>query len=272
MKVLFISVIMVSLSSCFIFNISAQVLQNGLVLYFSFDEGSGNTVKDLSGNNNNGTFAGGEPAPKWTDGMYGKALEFEPGETRTSGGGYIVVADSPSLSLTEAITVAVWVYPKDLSHFAHVIVAHWCTGEGCNTSRDLAYTLETHGKQIGGNNEVYILLNWGAASASTVTTLKVGKWQHIAFTYDRKTVKIYYNGVMEGESEFNSLLWDSTQNFQIARTDRDDVIFGGRIDEVKVWNRALSSEEIVLAMSYGLAVMRYLDKLTTTWGMVKGHI
>ena len=70
----------------------------GLVLYLPFDEGSGNTIKNLSGNHNDGTINGAE----WVkDGKIGAALSFDAGD-------YVEIPHSQSLSITDEITVMAW--------------------------------------------------------------------------------------------------------------------------------------------------------------------
>ena len=79
----------------------AQELE-GLVVYFAFEDGSGKTVTDLSGNGNDGTLEGDTG---WADGKYGKALNF--------GGknGIVRVRHSHHFEFTDGITICAWVRP-----------------------------------------------------------------------------------------------------------------------------------------------------------------
>ena len=72
-------------------------------LYFSFDEGVGDTVKDLSGNNNDGAIT----KAQWVDGKYGKALEFNGNDT------WVDVGGSATLDLQEGMTLAAWVFKTE---------------------------------------------------------------------------------------------------------------------------------------------------------------
>ncbi|MEK7396140.1 MAG: hypothetical protein AAB116_04290 [Candidatus Poribacteria bacterium] len=74
---------------------------DGLVLYFSFDEGAGDTLKDLSGNGNNGKIIKGA---KWVAGKYGKGLEFDNGS--------VEVPSSKSLEIVDEISMMVWINPR----------------------------------------------------------------------------------------------------------------------------------------------------------------
>src|SRR6185503_7194190 len=78
----------------------------GLVAAFSFDEGSGSTVTDLSGSGNSGTAAN----TTWTTaGKYGKALSFNGTSAR------VTIADAASLHLTSAMTLEAWVNPTTVN-------------------------------------------------------------------------------------------------------------------------------------------------------------
>ena len=72
-----------------------------LVGYWKFDEGSGTTAVDSSGQGNDGTLKG---APEWAVGQLGDALDFD------GSSDYVEVPHNPSLSITEAITIAAWSY------------------------------------------------------------------------------------------------------------------------------------------------------------------
>src|ERR1041384_7419120 len=80
---------------------SADVSIAGLVAAYSFDEGSGATVNDFSGNGNTGTISGAT----WTLGKFGNALSFN-GSTN-----WVTVNDSDSLDLSTGMTLEAWVFP-----------------------------------------------------------------------------------------------------------------------------------------------------------------
>ncbi len=92
-------VILLSLIS----NISQTAPIEGLVLYFPFDEGEGNTTVDLSGNGNDGTLVG---EPEWVDGKNGFALQFS-GERNSD---YVEVPDNPTLNPAQELSFAAWIY------------------------------------------------------------------------------------------------------------------------------------------------------------------
>src|SRR6185437_3495139 len=91
--------------ACFVFAASGRTASTGLVAAYSFDEGSGSTVADASGNGNNGTVTNGS----WTTGVHGDALSFNGSST------IVNVPDSPSLDLSNAMTLEAWVQDTALS-------------------------------------------------------------------------------------------------------------------------------------------------------------
>ena len=81
-----------------------------------FDEGSGDAVRDISGNGNDGKLQGN---PEWADGRFGKALDFN-GSTD-----YVDVPHSDSLSITGDITIVAWIYKRSDAIHGGTIVGKW---------------------------------------------------------------------------------------------------------------------------------------------------
>ena len=79
-----------------------QIDIDDVVGLWLFDEGEGDVVNDISGNENHGTFNG---TPEWTEGVFGGALDC-------SAGGHVLIKDSDSLDLEEAWTLTLWVNIK----------------------------------------------------------------------------------------------------------------------------------------------------------------
>ena len=109
----------------------------------------------------------------------------------------------------------------------------------------------------GGNNGPYPPSLWmfgdkvqvwfsprGTAKATSVTGLEVNKWYHLAATYDGSKVKIYINGNLDVEAAQTATPANNAEPLTIGQRNDGDMYFQGMIDEVEIFNRALTPDEI----------------------------
>ncbi|HGJ66627.1 TPA: LamG domain-containing protein, partial [bacterium] len=149
---------------------------DGLVLYFSFDEGAGGTVNDTSGNNNNGKIIKGT---KWVAGKFGKGLEF-------GGADSVEVVNSKSLEFIDEISLMLWIKPAlDGTEWQGLITKGPDGGESFEFLLNKAGHFHTGWKFAGGR----ICPNRGAGGA-----VAKGEWQHAAITYKPGEWLCYLNG------------------------------------------------------------------------------
>jgi hypothetical protein len=193
----------------------------GLVAAYGFNEGSGTTVHDSSGKGNNGTLQGG--ASWTTSGKYGNALSFN------GSSALVTIPNSPSLQLTSAKTLEAWVYSTRLTGIWRDVIY-----KGNDN-----YYLEadsTSGKPAIGGTFASPLLGTAALTANT--------WVHLAGTYDGATLRLYLNGVQVNSRAETGPIATSTNPLHIGGDSIYGQYFQGRIDEVRIYNRALSAPEI----------------------------
>ncbi|MEM3616535.1 MAG: LamG domain-containing protein [Candidatus Bathyarchaeia archaeon] len=201
--------------------------ETGLVGYWSFDEGTGTTAYDSSGNNNHGTIYGAT----WTNGKIGNALQFDGIDD------YVFIENSPSLQVSQSITITAWTKVEETTGDHQIILAKWYPSP--------SYVLEM---QPDGQTPQLAIVN----SAGTVIyaisniAIPIGEWAHITGTYDGLNVKIYVNGILTGTSELCGPINIGDQPVLIGAhaVEWDRNWFNGIIDEVKIYNRALSAEEV----------------------------
>jgi concanavalin A-like lectin/glucanase superfamily protein/fibronectin type III domain protein len=201
---------------------------SSLVGAWSFDAGSGTTATDSSGRGNNGTLNG---ATWQTSGRFGGAISFN------GAGGNVSVPDNASLDLTNASTLEAWIYPTSAPAFA-AVVAKERTGGG------LPYGLES----ASGVSDAYVNTG-GNATARSSSALPVSSWTHLAQTYDGAAVRLYVNGALAASTPATGSLLNSTDPLRIGGDQTWGEWFAGRIDEVRIYSRALSQGEIQADMN-----------------------
>ena len=223
------------------------------VLLYTFEAGAGKTLKDLSGNGNDGELMG----PKWGEGNPGGGLTFGGNAPRD----FVEIPDSESLDLVEGLTVEMWLY-----------LEAWSTAGGTGATKETTY-------KVGPRSDKKVLIRmttdkhaWGAAVAAGKTDMPLKKWTHIAGTYDAKSgdAKIYINGDLDGEGNIGGNI---TPNDDVLWLGRGAGPFlEGRMDEVRISNIARSEQEIQELMNKGIEgvlAVKPQDKLATTWGKLK---
>jgi hypothetical protein len=214
-----------STSSSFILNVSSP----NPVAAYSFNEGSGTTVADASGNGNNGTLSG----TAWSAaGKYGNALSFSGTSAR------VTIADAPSLRLTNAMTLEAWVKPS-------TVTAAW--RDVIYKGNDNYYLEGTTGNS--GRPAVGGTFNGADANLYGTAALSVNIWTHLAGSYDGTTLRLYVNGVQVSTVNQAGLLQTSNNPLQIGGDSIFGQTFQGLIDEVRVYNRVLTASEIQTDMN-----------------------
>jgi hypothetical protein len=213
----------------------AADLPKGAVLHFSFDQAeAGGTIPDRSGQNNSGRVTGA----KWTgSGKQGGGCDL------SSTNGCIRVANSPSLSVKQA-TIAVWFKTgKNDANWRRIL----------NKGSEGACTLSIggdskEGQATGGKLVIRINNRMGRASDNVVAD---GLWHHGAVTFDGKEVRLYVDGQPQKDPLFcpaDAFPSSGDLTIGVNRSGPASQLagqsFDGTIDDVAVFNRALSADEI----------------------------
>jgi chitodextrinase len=202
----------------------------GLVAAYAFDEGSGATTSDASGNGHTGSLVNAS----WTAaGRNGGALVFNGSNARVD------VPDAASLHLTTAMTLEAWVKLTVVS----------------NAWRDVIYK---------GNDNYYLEASspgggsgpvGGATVASKIaeakapSALTAGTWAHLATTYDGANLRLYVNGTLAATVAKTGTIATSSNPLQIGGDSLYNQFFNGTIDDVRVYNAALTAAEIQTDMT-----------------------
>jgi hypothetical protein len=197
---------------------------------------------------NNGT---PENSPTYAPGEVGTAFNFN-GNRQC-----ILVPDSPSLHLTNALTIEAWVYPTQAgSPNSYSIVVKYDGIGGVNQS--------AYGFSINQNSTIYLIVSRDGvpshnAQINSVHTVPINSWTHVAATYDGSAMKLYINGALDATLAYTNGIFPGMDNMAIGANvgglnpTQGAGPFVGNIDEVSIYNRALSSGEIQSIYSIGTA-------------------
>jgi hypothetical protein len=198
-----------------------HTVSEGLVAYYAFE----NNVSDLSGNGLDGIVFGD---PAFVDGVEGMALDF-------NGDDYVDCGGNAEFGFTDAMTVSTWVNIRSVTDAWMAIVA-----KGENAWR-LGINNGTTGIHYGFSGG-----DRGWQQANTATELIIGEWYHVAATYDTSAGSlVYINGVLDASNA--NLDGIDTNEMPLLLGENPEAtgrFFDGALDEIKIYNRALSAGEI----------------------------
>jgi hypothetical protein len=197
----------------------------GLVGAWSFDEASGSSAGDASGQGNAGTVSGAQRVA----GRYGGALAFDGIDD------LVTVADSASLDLRTAMTVEAWVKPTTLGSSWRAIAIK-------EQPSQLAYALYAGNDAARPSGHIYTNGDWSLAGPSS---LPVGSWTHVATTWDGQTARLYVGGNQVASTALAGTAATSGSPFRIGGTQIWSEWFAGAIDEVRVYDRARTATQIL---------------------------
>lgn len=204
---------------------TSTTIPAGLVAAYGFNENQGSTTADASGRGNTGTATN----TTWTTaGRIGNALVFN-GTTSL-----VTVADSASLDLTTAMTVEAWVFPT-------VTLGQWVSIVSKEQSGSLVYFLYARGT---GGPAQGVFTSGAEQILYGTTALPANTWSHVAATYDGSQQRLYVNGTQVANVARTGTITASTLPLRIGGNTPYGNFFTGRIDEVRVYSRALSAAEI----------------------------
>jgi len=237
---------------------SGDIAESGLVLELKFDEGTRTNIIDTSGNNNNGiyigetyndgtlgdgscTFGSGS-CPSLVSGKFGKALNFDGDDDITFWN------TGPELSeiAGNELTIEAWIKPKDLTGVNYII------------SKNGPFFLYLNNNNVNG-----VVLNSSVVWAPLVGTipLSLNEWQHVAMVYDGNEIVLYVNGQFDNSKPHTGDLFGNGC-VQVGRQNTggcDNGVafyFNGTIDEIRIYNRSLTQQEIQSDMNSGFPIER----------------
>ena len=218
---------------------SGAGMTSGLVGYWKMDEASWNgtasEVIDSSGNANHGVGVGSTP-PTTTAGKFGNAGSFDGAED------YVAITHNDILNANTAISVAFWMKAQDNStNYSGMI------GKNSNSdwSNKLGWSFN-----FPGNGKIQFVIGNSSSLASSITTSEYddNNWHHVVGTWAGEKLKIFVDGseavyYSQGQTATSA---DSTSQVRFAEYafDADERHYLGTLDEIRIYNRALSPAEV----------------------------
>jgi hypothetical protein len=225
----FLSRSAIAIAAVLLAGVVPAAAQTGLVAAYAFDEATGTTVTDSSGLGNTGSISG---ATRVAAGKFGGALSFD----GTSN--WVTVPHSASLSLTNGMTVEAWIQTSSPTNWRCVAMKERSGG--------LSYAL--YAGDISGRAAGYIRRT-SDIDATASTVLPVNVWVHVATTYDGATLRTYVNGAQVASRAVTGNIVTSTSPLRIGGDSIWGEYFTGLIDEVRIYNRALTAAQLQADMT-----------------------
>lgn len=198
---------------------------NGLVAAYGLNETGGATIHDASGNGLDGVASNTWPV---SGGKFGGAIQFN-GSTS-----WITVPDNDKLDLTNGMTLEAWVKPSATMSSWRSIMVKERTGA-------LSYGLYAN---TDTNLPAGFAYTSGEVNTRGGTQVPAGTWTHLAATYDGANLRLYVNGQQVSSRALTGSLVAGTGVLRIGGDSMWGERFSGLIDEVRIYDRALSATEI----------------------------
>jgi hypothetical protein len=197
-----------------------QNVDDSEVAYWSMDQGNGLIFFDNSQYGNNGAIF----SASLVQGVFGKALKFNDVDT------YVNVSDSPSLNPNDGLSIEAWIRPSITGSNNEIIGKL----DQFMLRLDPSYEL--------GTVSFFVVTNSSYEPRARGSILPINIWSHVVGTYDGEQIKIYVNGQLAGSSKRSGNIDNTTNPLKIGNVSGH--YFNGTVDEIHVYNRALSAKEV----------------------------
>jgi len=212
----------------------------GLVGYWSFNEGTGNKAQDFSGGGNTGTLTN---SPAWIDGKFSKALNFD------GTNDFVNLGDVVDIG-TNDMSISMW-FKTPITGLNKTLIAK---EGGVSPTWGLYSIVAGAGYSEGAINAQFTMDGSNYINVVTNVAFSDNSWHHVIWVVDRDVLagKVYIDGVLRGlalNTIAGSLVGNMTNaaNLRIGARDisGSPLYFSGSIDEVRIYNRALSASEVL---------------------------
>ncbi|MBP9771847.1 MAG: LamG domain-containing protein [Candidatus Pacebacteria bacterium] len=211
------------------FGFYGDSLANSLIGYWRFEDGAGSLLAlDSSGQEHIGTLTNMNSATAWVGGTIGDALSFDGTDD------HVLV---PDLDYTDEISGSLWVWFNAVTNQQMLV----------SQSNTIEVQMQMEGAAGSSKFRIRVDTASGADVVNSTTMATAGVWYHVAWTYDGTNVKLYINGNEETNFVQNTgsgNIADRNEDYAIGARNNAALPTGGLIDDLRIYNRALSDDEI----------------------------
>lgn len=206
-----------------------DIVTDGLVLHLDAANrksypGSGSTWYDLSGNGHNGTFFGNTA-------LSGKVMTFD------GNGDYVTIGNDSDYNSVTNLTVEAMVKFKRNGNFEYIV----------SNARDCCGSYKGYEVRLYSNRKIYMnVFNGSSVTLVSNSVLELEQYYHICCTYDGAQMKIYINSTLDRTANTSLGIGSPASfNLQVGRMGySSNYVLQGEIGIVKIYNRALSANEV----------------------------
>ncbi len=204
-----------------------------LVGLWTFDEGAGTIAYDYSGMNATGSW-GGTLGSQWTGGRVGNSSGLFNGSNNFVN----LSTASPAYTVSGAITISAWLNATSWVNWSGIIEKSNAT----EAAYGLSLSPLAHNLRFNYNN-----FNPWPNVVDSNAIIPTGAWIFGTYTYDGNTVRTYVNGSLDKTATIGNITFDTcpTCTFSLGQDPPgSNEYFNGAIDDVRIYNRALSASEV----------------------------
>ena len=211
--------------------------EEGLILHYTFDEGAGQVVRDKSGHGHDGKIQG---QAEWVKEEAFTALSFNGTNT------HLQCGKKPSLALSNTGTLEVWCMPEEIQGG----LVSWHLGQRWTDQRLVLAFNSWH------DSRAIAVVSDGTGAQQLREPLVKGQWAHLVLTLDGSNVTLYVNGDLSSQVPQSLLpaVKDVPLRMGICEG-LGQAWFRGMMGEVRIYNRALSRQEIGRHFSAGVKAL-----------------
>lgn len=208
------------------------------VAYWKFDETSGTTASDSSGNNNPGTLING---PLWVTGRISNAVQLD------GANDYVQVADNDAIDAVGDFTLALWVKSTQgmvSGQWPAIMFKDGYGGSGTRTG----YGIYLHDSNSNARWFGNLIINDASYSVSGNSNIADGLWHHLVFEREGTTIRSYQDGTLANTLTAVNTSAANSFPLRFGKTNFAspyEYFFAGTIDDARFYNRSLSASDVL---------------------------